>query len=230
MWKNLTAGRGTSLAGAVGAAAVLVVVALLAGCGAIPGPKDGALDARYQAIPDGGCVLCWGGPDGDTQIGYSTSGKCTKGEAGVVAMDPQHVLCTGNNLTLDEALGEKVVVGPDAVGAPIIINLNKVLAVHYGTRLEEARKRFIEAGFQGIRNLGYHPIPDWGAWVGKRSPGDMQIPCNAARRVVRELDRKGEGTSWYSGDFDWSDSRCNIYHFSADDYIGPPGDLGRAGP
>ena len=201
---------------------VALAVAILAGCAGIRDlPED--LEGRAQAIPDGGCVLCW---HGDTQIGYSTSGRCKDGaEAADVAFTGS-LLCTGNNMTL----GEDVVHGPDTeLGAPVIINLSKVLAVHYGTRLEEARKRFIEAGFQGIRNLGYHPIPDWG-WVQKRSPGDMQIPCNLARRVVRELDRKGEGTSWYSGDYDWSDSRCNIYIFQADAYIGPPGDLGRDAP
>ena len=189
---------------------------------------EGVLDAEAarwgQAIPDGGCVVCWGGPDGDTQLGYSTSGKCKDGaEAADVAFRGS-LLCTGNDMTL----GEQVVHGPDGLGAPIIINLNKVLGVHYPTDLENARKRFIEAGFQGIRNLGYHPIPDWG-WVEKRGPGDMQIPCNLARKVVRELDRKGEGTSWYQGT-EWGDNRCNIYHFSADAYIGSPGDLGRDFP
>ena len=51
-------------------------------------------DRLGEAIPDGGCVLCW---DGDNQIGYSTSGKCKRGEAGVVSSSP--VLCSGNDLT-----------------------------------------------------------------------------------------------------------------------------------
>ena len=118
---------------------------------------------------------------------------------------------------------------PVAMDAPIIINLDKVLAVHYGARIPEARKHFEDAGFQGVRNLGYHPIPDWD-WLRKRGPGDMQIPCNLARKLVRDLDRKGEGTSFYQGDLDWSASLCNVYHFSADAYVGPPGDLGRDFP
>ena len=71
------------------------------------GYEDDALEGRYQAIPDGGCVLCWGGPDGDTQLGYSTSGKCKQGDPADVAFTGSP-LCTGNNLTLDAALGAAV--------------------------------------------------------------------------------------------------------------------------
>ena len=50
------------------------------------------------AVPtDGSCVLCWGGPDGLTQLGYSHSGKCREGEPDAHPAPPQY--CTGNDLT-----------------------------------------------------------------------------------------------------------------------------------
>ena len=63
-------------------------------------------DHLGEAIPEGGCVLCWGGPDGDTQIGYSRSGHCKRGEAGVV--EPYAAGCQGPDLTAGHPVLEGV--------------------------------------------------------------------------------------------------------------------------
>ena len=101
-----------------------------------------------------------------------------------------------------------------------------VLMVHYWTDLENARKRAIGAGFQGIRDLEYVALPAGYATRGGYNRGD----CNRLRTWVRAEDRAGRGTSYYSGDRDWSDTPCSVYRFRAERYIGPPSDLGRDAP
>ena len=66
---------------------------------------DGEIGDRWgQAIPEDGCVLCW---RGDDQVGFSRSGKCKDGaEAAVVSR--KSALCSGNDMTLDAALGAPV--------------------------------------------------------------------------------------------------------------------------
>ena len=236
---------------------------------------------RAQAIPDGGCVLCWGGADGDTQIGYSTSGKCKQGEEGVVSRSP--ILCSGDNLTLGEevspttglptdtcfvdldmsalakdgvslqvdrhpatvtvsaaiaidagketpivirpappeadALGKRVVVGPDGIAAPVDRSKGGVVCgVHYTTSLEQAAEHFRQAGFSGIRDMTY--LAGW-------EQGQSLYNCNLMRRKARAYDHAKVCLSYYQGDADWSDGRCSVYRFAYDRFTGSVGDLGR---
>ena len=120
-------------------------------------------------------------------------------------------------------------IGADVRVPPLGPGLTKVIAVDYPRTLDQSRQWLIGAGFQDVRDLGYFHPPDY-PWLHKRSPGDQQVPCNEARRLVRQLDQEGKATSFYIGDYDWSDSRCNLYVFSAGAYIGTPGNLGRAHP
>lgn len=90
--------------------------------------------------------------------------------------------------------------------------------VHYQTDTENAIKRAIGGGFQNIRNMTI--AADW-------EPGQSSYNCNHMREVARKLNREGKCLSYYSGDFDLSDSKCRVYRFTYDRYIGPIGDLGR---
>ena len=101
-----------------------------------------------------------------------------------------------------------------------------VCAVHYSTRIEEARKHFIGAGFQDIRDLRYEGLP---AVVNGRAARGNLVGCNDARVLVRRWDREGRCVSFYQGDVDWSSAQCNVYGFRAVHYIGPRGNLGRDG-
>ena len=112
---------------------------------------------------------------------------------------------------------------------PLSPGLTRVIAVDYPRTLDQSMQWLTGAGFQDVRGLGYYHPPDY-PWLRKRGTGDNQVPCNLARKLVRQLDREGQATSFYIGDFDWSDSRCNLYVFSSTAYIGPPGNLGRDAP
>ena len=185
--------------------------------------REAHADRLGEAIPEGGCVLCW---DGDTQIGYSRSGKCKSGEAAVVSSSP--VLCSGNDLTVS-ASGVRPFIGHPVLSAlfrDARADTGPVCGVHYSTRLEEAEKHFIGAGFQDIRRLRYMDLP--AVIQGRASRGNL-AHCNDARVLVRRWDREGQCTSFYQGDTDWSSTPCNVYGFEAKHYIGPRGNLGRDG-
>ena len=114
------------------------------------------------------------------------------------------------------------------VGAPVRVpplspGLTNVAGIHYWTDLENARKRFIGAGFQDIRDLRYTELP-----ARYQKGGYNRGDCNALRQWVRAEDRAGRVLSYYSGDTDWSSTPCSVYLFSAAHYIGPQDDLGRA--
>ena len=122
--------------------------------------------------------------------------------------------------------------GEEAVGADVRVpplgpGLTNVLGVHYSTRLTEAEKHFLDAGFQDIRDIRYADLPQDDRRLDARG---NRASCNALRVWVRGEDRAGRATSFYQGDTELFDSpvQCNAYRFSAARYIGPQGDLGRA--
>ena len=197
---------------------VLGVCMLLGAAGLLVIGQAVFADRMGEAIPEGGCVLCW---DGDNQIGYSRSGKCSRGEADVV--EPTPAGCQGPDLTAGhpvlEGLARLLVRDARADTGPIC-------GVHYSTRLEEAEKHFLDAGFQDIRWLRYMDLP---AVIQMRATRGNLANCNDARVLVRQWDREGRCVSFYQGDTDLSTTPCNVYGFQARHYIGPRGNLGRDG-
>ena len=86
-----------------------------------------------------------------------------------------------------------------------------VCGVHYDTVLEEAKKHFLGARFQGIHNFRYS--------------GKGVLHCNPARDEARKMQGRNECSAFYQGDSDLSidGGRCQIYLFEAEHYIGDPG-------
>lgn len=80
------------------------------------------------------------------------------------------------------------------------------IGVHYAVDAVSAKQHFEGCGFRGISHI---------------EAMDRNLDCNEARRRALDAAKRGEGKCFWTGAWDYSVNRCDLWLFRFKTYDGP---------